>query len=114
MIEDEVLVRLVHKYAELAEKCYRVSVSRHDERGRFRKGHRRPMPDSALLKKVDLDAALAQVYRRFFGTQEGAEKATSTSNRRFQGSDTLSSPQSWAETKGSRAEKSAWANGSRC
>ena len=85
MTSDRILPRLVRRYQELAEMCYRVTVAYHDERGRLRRGHRR-RTHPALLKKVDLDTALSQVYRRFFGGhEEGADTSTSISNNRFQG-----------------------------
>ncbi len=88
MIGDGILPQLVRKYSELAELCYRVSVAYHDERGRLRRGHRR-RTHPALLKKVDLDTALAQIYRRFFGDQEASEgRSASISNSRFHGSAT--------------------------
>ena len=40
----EILPRLVARYLELADRCYRVSVTFHDSNGRFRKG--RPGPRS--------------------------------------------------------------------
>lgn len=83
---DAVLVRLVRKYVELSDACYRVSVVAHDKHGRFRKGHHARRPHPALLKKVDLDRALGEVYRRFFGPG-GQPRSSSTSNRRCQGSD---------------------------
>jgi len=96
VVSDGILLQLVRKYAELAEFCYRVSVAYHDERGRLRRGHRsRTHP--ALLKKVDLDAALAQIYRRFFGDHDGGENTSaSISNNRFHGSVTekVTSPSS--------------------
>ena len=86
MIGDSILPQLVRKYEELAEMCYRVSVAYHDERGRLRRGHRR-RTHPALLKKVDLDAALSHVYRRFFGGyDEDEDTSVSISNNRFQGS----------------------------
>ncbi len=65
--------------------CYRVSVAFHDERGRFRPGHRR-RTHPALLKKVDLDTALVAVYERFFGPHSAEEMhSTSISNSRPHG-----------------------------
>ena len=97
-----IMPRLVRRYLELSEACYRVSVSHHDERGRFKKGHRRRSPHPALLKKTDLDRSLAHVYQRFFGVVEEAN-STSTSNSRPQGSERRSAgapcetspPRSW-------------------
>jgi len=97
-----IMPRLVRRYLELSEACYRVSVSHHDERGRFKKGHRRRSPHPALLKKTDLDRSLAHVYQRFFGAVEKAN-STSTSNSRSQGSErrnaggscAASPPKSW-------------------
>lgn len=89
---EHVLSRLVERYLELCEVCYRVAVSRHDERGRFRRGHPGRRVHPALLKKVDLDRALAHVYRRFFlAHEEDAASSTSTSNSRPQGSETITS-----------------------
>jgi len=97
-----VLARLVTRYEELADTCYRVLVSRHDERGRFRRGHRARRPHPALVKKVDLDRDLARLYRKFFGPAELDRDPTSTSasNSRPQGSETRTgsaaqSPSSW-------------------
>ena len=85
MIGDGIMPQLLRKYEELAEMCYRTSVAYHDDRGRLRRGHRR-RTDPALVKKVDLDAALTHVYQRFFGGHEEDEDTTvSISNNRFQG-----------------------------
>ena len=81
-----IMPRLVRRYLELSEACYRVSVSHHDEKGRFKRGHRQRSPHPTLLKKTDLDRSLAQVYQRFFGAVEEAN-STSTSNSRSQGSE---------------------------
>ena len=93
---------LTSRYCELAEVCYKVLVSRQDERGRFRRGHRAREPHAALLKKLDLDRELAHIYSRFFGPNEAPPRpiSISTSNSRPQGSDTrmLSAadpPSSW-------------------
>jgi hypothetical protein len=94
VVGDQILLRLVHKYAELAEMCYRVSVSFHDGRGRLARGNPRRSPHPALLKKVDLDAALAEIYARFFGAAEQPMNATATSKSLFQGNEIPSSPQS--------------------
>jgi hypothetical protein len=94
VVGDQILLRLVHKYAELAEMCYRVSVSFHDGRGRLARGNPRRSPHPALLKKVDLDAALAEIYARFFGAAEEPAKATATSKSLFQGNEMLSSSHS--------------------
>ncbi len=91
-----IMPRLVRRYLELSEVCYRVSVSRHDERGRFKKGHRGRAPHPALLKKVDLDRFLAHVYQRFFGADE-EPNSISTSNSRCQGSEIRSTGTSSAE-----------------
>ena len=85
-----IMPRLVRRYLELSEACYRVSVSQHDERGRFRKGHVGRRPHPALVQKVDLDQTLEQVYERFFG-YPGATTSTSTSNSRRQGRDARTS-----------------------
>ena len=67
---EGVLNRLVAKYRELEELCYRLAVAVRDSRGRFRRGRRTPRTPAALLKKVDLDRALVRVYARFFGDDE--------------------------------------------
>ncbi len=85
-----IMPRLVRRYLELSEACYRVSVSRHDERGHFRKGHAGRKTHPALLKKVDLDQTLEQVYERFFG-QPDEPSPISISNNRCQGSEIRSS-----------------------
>jgi len=86
----EILPRLVTRYLELADRCYRVSVAVHDPNGRFQRGHRGPRAHPALLKKADLDAALARVYERFFaGAPDPSNStSTSTSNSLPQGSET--------------------------
>ena len=89
MKTEHIMPRLVRKYVELSEACYRVAVSNRDERGRFRRGHRLPRPHPALVKKIDLDAALCRVYWRFFVSREESS-SISTSNSRRQGSDTRS------------------------
>ena len=90
--------RLLRKYEELAAVCYRAAQATHDERGRFRRGRAAGKPHPALLKKIDLDAALEQVYRRFFGDHSPEpSNLTSTSNSRLQGSEILSSPSSWGD-----------------
>ena len=97
-----IMPRLVRRYLELSDTCYRVSVSRHGERGRFRKGHRGRTPHPAFLKKMDLDRSLAHVYHRFFGAVE-ERNSTSTSNSRRQGSEAskagtsneVSPPETW-------------------
>jgi len=109
---NAILPRLVRKYVELAEVCYRVPVTHHDRLGRFPKGHRGPRPHPALIKKADLDAALVQVYRRFFGTQADGTNSTSTSNSRCQGSETCSSPQVASGSSERRSEDIEWASGS--
>jgi|GEM_PF-2320933 len=85
---EHILPRLVRRYVELSAACYRVSVSCHDERGRFKKGHRSRSPHASLVKKIDLDRALARVYEQFFGPSAPG-MTTSTSNNRSQGSLTL-------------------------
>lgn len=84
---DGPLAALVRRYVELSEQCYRVSVSRHDERGRFRRGHPGRRPHPALLKKSDLDRALERLHQRFFGSDSGTN-STSTSNSLRQGKET--------------------------
>ncbi|GAG09170.1 unnamed protein product, partial [marine sediment metagenome] len=61
MTGEDILPRLARKYLELCEICYRVSVARHDERGQFRRGHRGRRSHPALLKKMDVDRALARI-----------------------------------------------------
>lgn len=63
---DSIMRCLVRRYVELSDVCYRVSVLAHDGRGRFQKGHRARRPHPALLKKIDVDEALVDIYRRFF------------------------------------------------
>jgi len=89
-IVEGVLSLLVSRYEALADTCYRVSVSRHDERGRFRRGHRARRPHPALVKKVDLDRALERLYEKFFGPCQGDYQpiSSSISNRRLHGSET--------------------------
>jgi len=93
---EGVLGLLVVRYRELADMCYRVSITRHGEQGRFQRGHRARQTHPALLKKVDLDRTLTRIYRRFFGSArlEATSSSTSTSNSRPQGSDTLTGPAS--------------------
>ncbi len=87
-IASLVLGRLVARYEELAETCYRVSTSRHGERGRFLRGHRARAPHPALAKKIDLDRELARIYARFFDPSalDGRPVSISISNSRPQGS----------------------------
>jgi hypothetical protein len=85
----EVLTRLVRRYQELSAVCYRAATASRDERGRFRRGRRGGGPHAALLKKIDLDLALEQVYRRFFGDHGAEANSTSTSNNRPHGSETF-------------------------
>jgi hypothetical protein len=101
-MSEEVLSRLVAKYRELADACYRVSVTVHDRYGRFQKGHQARRPHPALLKKVDLDRALARLYARFFEAPEGS--SISTSNSRRQGSDTPASSSGADPAEPSRSE----------
>jgi len=103
LAEHSVLVRLASKYLELSEVCYRVSVAAHDHKGRFKKGHPGRRPHPALLKKIDLDRALAQIYRRFFECCP-ASSSTSTSNSRCQGSENLTSPSGGASSAARRSE----------
>jgi hypothetical protein len=103
MESDGILSRLVRNYVELSDVCYRVSVVAHDRRGRFERGHRVRRPHPALLKKVDLDEALIEVYRRFF---DGSYRvsATSTSNRRCQGREAVTSARGSASGRAHRSE----------
>ena len=103
MESEGILARLVRHYVELSDVCYRVSVVAHDRRGRFERGHRVRRPHPALLKKVDLDEALIEVYRRFF---DGSYRvsATSTSNRRRQGREAVTSPRGSASGRAHRPE----------
>lgn len=98
-----IMPRLVRRYLELSEACYRVSVSHHDERGRFKKGHRRRSSHPAVLKKTDLDRSLAHLYQKFFGEVEEAN-STSTSNSRSQGSERPSAGASRAASSPSTQE----------
>jgi hypothetical protein len=101
-MNDDVLSRLVHKYLELTDLCYRVSVTVHDPYGRFRRGHQVRRPHPALLKKIDLDQALARLYCRFF--EDPAGISTSTSNSRPHGSETRTSSASPGSPRPSRSE----------
>jgi hypothetical protein len=86
-----VLPRLVTRYIELADRCYRVAVTAHDPTGRFQKGHAGPRSHPEMLKKADLDAALLRIYDRFFSeppAEASSSARTSTSNSRCHGSDT--------------------------
>ena len=88
---SEILPRLVTRYIELADRCYRVSVTNHDPNGRFQKGNAGPRAHPEMLKKADLDAALMRIYDRFFsGRAAEAPSSTfsSTSNSRCHGRDT--------------------------
>jgi len=103
MITGDILPRLARKYLELCEFCYRVSVASHDGRGRFSKGHRGDHPHPALLKKMDLDRALARLYRRFFDPSY-EDSSTSTSNSRCQGSEARTSPKGSSSPQASNSE----------
>ena len=98
-----ILPRLVRKYVELSDVCYRVSVVAHDRRGRFQKGHRARTPHPAFLKKVDLDEALVEVYRRFFDSAYRVS-STSTSKSRRQGREMLTSPRGPSSGPASNSE----------
>jgi hypothetical protein len=66
-VTNSLLRRLAARYRELEERCYRTSVATHR---RDRPQQRDPMEaqvSAALLKKMDLDRALAALYDRFFG-----------------------------------------------
>lgn len=105
MLTDRDIMRLlVERYAELSELCYRISVSRHDERGRFRRRHPGRRPHPALLKKVDLDYALLDVYRRFFGPLQASSTPSSTSNSRAHGSETSTRRSEGPPGRASRSE----------
>jgi hypothetical protein len=105
MTDESILTLLARRYLELEEACYRVSVVFHDQYGRFQKGHRVRRPHPALVKKVDLDAALSRVYERFFGLVTHAdEMSTSTSNSLCQGSDTRARSQDADQAASSRSE----------
>lgn len=84
-----VIALLVSQYRYLADTCYRVSVTQHDDRGRFRRRHQARTPHPVLLKKIDLDRDLARVYRKFFGPPAASvePRPTSISNNRPQGSE---------------------------
>ena len=100
---DGILARLVRNYLELSDVCYRVSVVAHDRRGRFERGHRVRRPHPALAKKIDLDEALVEVYRRFF---DGSYRvsSTSTSNRRCQGRQAVIFPRGAVSGRARRSE----------
>jgi len=91
MESNGILARLVNKYLELSDMCYRVCVASHERSGRFEKGHRARRPHPAIVKKIDLDEALTRVYRRFFDASYRVS-STSTSNRRRQGREVVTSP----------------------
>jgi hypothetical protein len=102
-----ILARLVRNYVELSDVCYRVSVVAHDRRGRFERGHRVRRPHPALLKKIDLDEALIEVYRRFFDSSyraSASSTSTSTSNRRCQGREAVTSARGSASGRAHRSE----------
>jgi len=103
MESASILSCLIRKYLELSDLCYRVSVLAHDGRGRFQKGHRVRRPHPALLKKIDLDEALVDIYRRFFDSSYRVT-ATSTSKSRFQGKQMLTSPRGASSGPASRSE----------
>ena len=63
---EGILSRLAEKYRELEELCYRASVSQQRRAGRWRRQPQPPTVSPELLKKVDLDRALAALYARFF------------------------------------------------
>ncbi len=100
---ESILSRLTRKYLELSDVCYRVSVLAHDGRGRFRKGHRARRPHPALLKKIDLDEALIDIYRRFFDSAYRVS-SSSTSKSRCHGRETLTSPRGPSSALASRSE----------
>jgi hypothetical protein len=52
------------KYAELEETCYRAAVAGRSPHGRLRGRYTVPAP---LVKKMDIDRALAGIYQKFFG-----------------------------------------------
>lgn len=91
-----VIALLVNQYRSLADTCYRVAVTQHDERGRFRKRHRARSPHPVLLKKIDLDQDLSRLYYKFFGPAAISvePRPTSTSNSRPHGSERRSDPAS--------------------
>jgi len=62
--------RLLVRYRDLEDRCYRMQIAGRDGRGRFGRDHRGRAPrQTLLLKKVDLDQALLEVYRKFFGAE---------------------------------------------
>jgi len=91
-----VIALLVNQYRALADTCYRVAVTQHDERGRFRRRHRARSPHPVLLKKIDLDRDLSRLYYKFFGPSAISvePKPISTSNSRPHGSEKRSDPAS--------------------
>jgi len=103
MVSRSVMRRLVEKYVELCEACYRVSVATHDRQGRFRPNHRGRHPHPTVLKKIDLDEALAEVYRRFFASSQGLS-SSSTSKSRRHGSETLRPSSGGGSRSASRSE----------
>ena len=61
-----VLDRLTARYRELEARCYRTNVSVHRQEGRPQRDPLEQQASRALLKKMDLDRALAWLYNRFF------------------------------------------------
>jgi len=103
MIAGDIFPRLARRYLELCELCYRVSVTSHDDRGRFPRGHHSRQLHPAVAKKIDLDRALARVYRRFFDSPDD-DSSISTSNSRCQGSEALTSPKGPSSPPASSSE----------
>ena len=103
MVSRSVMRRLVEKYVELCEACYRVSVATHDRQGRFRPNHRGRHPHPTMLKKIDLDEALAQVYRRFFASSQELNESSNSKSRRH-GSETRKSSSGGGSRPASRSE----------
>jgi hypothetical protein len=64
---SSVFERLIARYRELEARCYRANVCVYGPRGREPRDPRERQVSAALLKKMDLDRALALLYRRFFG-----------------------------------------------
>jgi len=68
-VTDGVLDRFTARYRELEARCYRTNVSVHRPEGRRRRDPVEQQVSSAMLKKMDLDRALARLYDRFFGSE---------------------------------------------
>jgi len=67
-VSEPIMRRLVMRYLELQEAASRPARALAHPAHVSRLGRsRRVGPGEALLKKIDLDLALEEVYQRFFG-----------------------------------------------